>query len=185
MIPVIDNKMMGINLKFLILSILVFGLIGCTATSTGTKPTTVVSGFDNTKRVSISPHGAACTSMSCASIGATWISKFPDEVGLSVYLFNNMVSIQAVDFNVDGEIVSLKNSSLTNFEIPKYSLTGTSEKTFITDYSIVEKILNSKRSWIRVHTSKGLIEDAIIDGGKDSKAFHALKRFDDQVKISK
>ena len=160
-------------------------LAGCTATTTTLNPKTTVSGFDQTKRVTIDPHGAACTSMSCTSIGATWVSNYPNDVGISIFLMNNMASIQSVDFNIDGEIVTLKSHSLTNFEIPKYSLTGTSQKTFITSYSIITRILNSKRSWVRVHTSSGLIEDAIIDGAKDSKAYNALKKFDKEVELSK
>lgn len=161
------------------------GLMGCTATTTGLKPTTTVSGFDNSKTVSIAPHGVACSSMSCASIGATWISKFPDDVGLSIFLINNLASIQKVEFNIDGETVQLNSKTITNFDIPKHSLTGTSQKTFVTDYAIIKKIINAKKAWVRVYTSKGLIEDAIIDQNKDSKAFHALKRFDDEVNASK
>jgi len=56
-----------------------------------------------------------------------------------------------------------------------------STKGFLTKLDTVEKIIKSKRTWLRVHTPTGTIEDAVINGKKDSKAYHALIRFMDAV----
>lgn len=41
----------------------------------------------------------------------------------------------------------------------------------------IRKIVDSKRTWLRVHTTGDYIDDAVIDGSTDSKPYHALKRF--------
>lgn len=167
--------------KLLAAGLLSLGLVGC-ATTSGLAPKVTTSGFDGSKRVSIEGHGVACDQMACPLIGAIWSSNNPNLVGLKISVINTIVSINSVDLNIDGEIIKLKENTLTDFS------TGTlleSSKVFVTDLSVVDKIINSKKAWIRVNTSKGLIENPIIDGTKDSKAYHALKRFKNQVNTAK
>jgi hypothetical protein len=167
--------------KILAASLLCLGLVGC-ATTTGSAPKVSSSGFDGSKRVFIDGHSVACDQMACPLIGAIWSSNNPNLVGLKISVINTIVSINSVDLNIDGEIIKLRENTLTDFS------TGTlleSSKVFVSDFSVVDKIINSKRAWIRVNTSKGLIENPIIDGTKDSKAYHALKRFKDQVNTAK
>ncbi|EOW8919580.1 hypothetical protein ACQ0WU_003819, partial [Acinetobacter baumannii] len=167
--------------KLLAAGLLSLGLVGC-ATTSGLAPKVTTSGFDGSKRVFIDGHSVACDQMVCPLIGAIWLSNNPNLVGLKISVINSIVSINSVDLNIDGEIIKLRENTLTDFS------TGTlleSSKVFVTDLTVVDKILNSKRAWIRVNTSKGLIENPIIDGSKDSKAYHALKRFKDQVNTVK
>lgn len=167
--------------KLLATGLLSLGLVGC-ATTSGLAPKVTTSGFDGSKRVFIDGHSVACDQMVCPLIGAIWLSNNPNLVGLKISVINSIVSINSVDLNIDGEIIKLRENTLTDFS------TGTlleSSKVFVTDLTVVDKILNSKRAWIRVNTSKGLIENPIIDGSKDSKAYHALKRFKDQVNTVK
>ncbi|MDC4945272.1 hypothetical protein OHW01_18920 [Acinetobacter baumannii] len=169
-------------MKKLLAAVLIgLGLMGC-ATTSGLAPKVTTSGFDGSKRVFIDGHSVACDQMVCPLIGAIWLSNNPNLVGLKISVINSIVSINSVDLNIDGEIIKLRENTLTDFS------TGTlleSSKVFVTDLTVVDKILNSKRAWIRVNTSKGLIENPIIDGSKDSKAYHALKRFKNQVNTVK
>lgn len=166
--------------KFLLIG-LFLGFTGC-ATTTGLAPKVTSSGFDGSKRVSIEGHGVACDQMLCPLIGANWSSNTPNLVGLKISVMNGLVSINSVDLNIDGEIIKLRENTLTDFST---DTVVESSKIFVTDLTVVDKIINAKRAWIRVNTNKGLIENPIIDGSKDSKAYHALKRFKDQLNASK
>lgn len=166
--------------NLLIAGLLSFGLIGC-ATTSGLSPQTATSGFDGKKHVRIAPHGTACTSMICPAIGAIWIEGAPSLVGLNFEVINDIRSISAAELNIDGEIIKLTNTDLTRFNT---DIGVSSAKTYTTNFDVVDKIINSKRSWVRLTTSKGYVEAAIVDNSKDSKAFHALKRFKAQVEAT-
>jgi hypothetical protein len=154
-------------------------LVGCSTTS-GTGAQTSVSNFDGVKSVAIQPHGAACKGMVCPMLGATWLDNQPNNVGFSVELFNEIASIHSVAFNIDGQIIKVDALLPTNFS-PDVSVKA-SRTSVLLPYSVLTQILQSKRTWLRVSTSKGTYEAAIVDGAVDSKAFNALKRFDAQVK---
>ncbi|OTG86109.1 hypothetical protein B9T31_08700 [Acinetobacter sp. ANC 4558] len=156
------------------------GLSGC-ATTSGLSAQTAISGFDGKKHVRIAPHGAACTSMICPAIGAIWIEDAPNMVGLNFEVVNDIRAINSAELNIDGEIIKLTNTNLTNFNT---NIGVSSAKVYTTDFAVIDKIINSKRTWVRLNTSKGYVEAAIVDSGKDSKAFHALKRFKNQVEIT-
>jgi len=132
------------------------------------------------KSVAIAPHGAACKSMVCPMVGASWLDNQPDNVGITIQLFNEIANIHSVSFNIDGEMITLKPLGITRFD--EAVGTNYSQVTMVTSYSFLTKILQSKRTWMKVSTSKGAHEVAIVDGTVDSKAFNALKRFDAQVK---
>lgn len=150
-------------------------LSGCSNTS-GLSANVGYSGFDNAKTVQIQPHGNDCSSMVCTGIGAQWNQSHPNSVILIINVFNDVTGITGAQLNIDGEIVTLnRTSGVTDFQIDNYVKNST--KGFVTDLSVVHRILNSKRTWLRVSTPTGYIEDRVIDGEQDSKAFHALKRF--------
>lgn len=157
-------------------------LIGCSTTS-GLKPITSTSSFDGVKSVGIKPHGAMCKGVVCPSLGATWLDNQQDNVGFSVELFNTIENIYSLSFNIDGEIITIKALQPTIFS--QSVGTNTSITSIVTEYKLLTKILQSQRTWMKVSTSKGAYEAAIIDGLTDSKAFHALKRFDTQVNEAK
>jgi len=168
--------------KVLLVGVLGLGLVlgGCSTTS-GLDATTGTSGFDGKRHVRIEPHGAACTSMICPAIGAIWIEDEPNLVGLNFEVVNDIRSIYSAELNIDGEVKKLTNTSLTSFNT---KIGVSSAKIYTTDFTIVDKIINSKRTWVRLNTSKGYVEAAVIDGDKDSKAFNALKRFKRQVELT-
>lgn len=157
-------------------------LAGCGTTS-GLAPQTKSSGFDGKKQVTIMPHGAACKEMKCPTIGAIWVEDKPNTVGLRFQVVNDLSLINAAQLNIDGQIYDFPNVSTTDLSYKG----GVAESGMvaITDMAIVDKILNSKKTWVRVKTSKGMAEAAIIDDGKDSKAYNALKRFKSQVEEAK
>ncbi|WP_433846897.1 hypothetical protein [Acinetobacter proteolyticus] len=166
--------------KIILTSLLCLAFTGC-ATSSGLDAKVSTSGFDNSKSVAIIPHGAACTTMYCPAIGASWIDKDKENVGLTFQVSNITSAIYSASLNIDGEIINFKNQHLTDFN--SSSGMQSSRMMEVTDYKVIEKILNSKRTWVKISTSKGAFEAAIVEDGKDSKAFHALKRFNEQVAL--
>ena len=162
------------------LSLLVV-ISGC-ATTSGTNPVVGYSGFDNAKTVSINPHGNACASMVCTGLGAQWSSSRPESAILIVQVFNEYATISRAELNIDGKKVTLSSvQAVTDFSSPS-SVMRESSKGFGVQMSVIEDILSAKSVWLRVYTPTGYVEDPIIDGEKDSKAFHALSRFMASVK---
>ncbi|WP_180012564.1 hypothetical protein, partial [Acinetobacter sp. YH16055] len=151
--------------KILIIGLASLFAIGC-ATTSGLNPQTAVSNFDGVKSVAIAPHGAACKSMVCPMVGASWLDNHPDNVGITIQLFNEIANIHSVSFNIDGEIINIKNDHATSFDQAVGA--NYSQATMVVSYSILTKILQSKRTWMRVSTSKGAHEVAIVDGAVDS-----------------
>jgi len=157
-------------------------LLTSCGTTTGLSPTTAHSGFDNARIVNIVPHGNAMTGMIGTGIGAQWNEVKKDQVILIIAVFNTTTAITGAELNIDGEKLTLTpTADITDMESGG-EIMKKSTKGFVTKLATVEKIIRSKRTWLRVSTPTGTMEDAVIDGAKDSKAYHALKRFMDAVK---
>lgn len=56
------------------------------------------------------------------------------------------------------------------------ALARESRQNFVMPISTLRDLYGAKRAWIRVSTLDGYIDQAIIDGPKDSKALHAVGR---------
>lgn len=151
-------------------------VIGACSNTTGLDAKVSHSGFDNSKVVNIAPHGNACTYITCTGFGLQWNSIYPDDAFIIVQVFNNVAPIFGAQLNIDGDIITLKESQLvSSYEVDGY--TRNSSKTFLVSLNTLEKIENANKVWMRVDTPDGTLEDAIIDGNKDSKSYYALKRF--------
>ncbi len=150
-------------------------LAGC-ATTTGIAPTTSHSGFDNASVVTIPAHGNACSGMVCTGLGAQWSAKTPETALLMVNIINEYRGITGAQLNMDGQVLTLKKTA-TATTMEASGGMKQSTQSFIVPLSLIRDITNSQRTWLRVQTPSGSYEDAVIDGAKDSKAFHALKRF--------
>lgn len=162
-------------MRFLTL-LLATTLAGC-STVAGSDASVSRSGFDGARIVTINGHGNACKSMRCTGLGAQWTSKNPTEAVLVVYLFNDIKGITGASLNIDGQTYDLSTMQpFTNFSDFR-AATQESRKGFLVPTDLVRKITASQRTWLRVQTNAGYVEDAVIDGQTDSKAYYALKRF--------
>lgn len=56
-----------------------------------------------------------------------------------------------------------------------------STHTFVVPMTDLRAIADARRVWVRVSSTRGWSEQAIVDGDTDSKALHALRRFLAQV----
>lgn len=159
-------------------------LSGC-ATTTGVAPKLSQSGFDGSKRIEVMPHGAQCKmKMVCPAVGAVWNSK-ESTTGLVISIANSIVGIQGASLNIDGKAIDLgRPIGLTSMDTQNH-LMQKSENRFVVPYALIDEIINGKRVWLRVNTTDGVMEDAIIDENGDSKAYHALKRFKTSVEAAK
>ena len=156
--------------------LLITVLAGCSTTS-GSDPNVSRSGFDGARVVAINGHGNACKGMLCTGLGAQWTSKNPAEAVLVIYLFNDIKGITGAKLNIDGQTHDLSTMQpFTNFN-EFGAATKESRKGFLVPLELVRKITASQRTWLRVQTTGGYTEDAVIDGQTDSKAYHALRRF--------
>lgn len=168
---------------------LVFAILfgaGC-ATDVGLAPRVAKSGFDNARTVSIDVHGNVPTSMTNiigTGLGAQWSEARPDQVILMVAVLNDYTGIVGAELNIDGEKLSLTKAG-TVTEMTSLGSYRQSTNAFITSVGVAEKIVKSQRTWLRVQTPTGTMENAVIDGAKDSKAYHALKRFLVEVRGAK
>lgn len=169
------------NAKLLVLPILLSLCAGC-STSTGLSPEVAHGGFDNARTVNIPPHGNAISGMIGTGIGAQWSEAKSDQVILIIAVFNTYTGITGAELNIDGEKIALTPTAGVTDMNAGGDIMKTSTKGFVTQLDTVEKIIKSKRTWLRVHTPTGSMENAVIDGAKDSKAYHALIRFMDGVK---
>lgn len=157
--------------------LLVLGALAGCATTSGSDARVSRSGFDGARIVTVNPHGNACRSMSCTGLGAQWSSKTPTQSVLVVSLFNEIKAIVGAQLNIDGQVYDLSTMQpFTNFS-DFGAATKESRKGFIVPTAMLRKITTSQRTWLRVTTTAGNYEDAVIDGQADSKAYHALKRF--------
>ncbi len=154
-------------------------LAGCSTTS-GSDPVVSHSGFDNAKVVTIDIHGNGCSGRVCTGLGAQWSGKTPDETILIVNVYG-ISAITGAKFNIDGTVYDLKiKETFTNFTrfVSKFgSMPTESSKGFLVPTDLVRKITASQHTYLRVNTTSGYIEDTVINGQTDSKAFNALKRF--------
>ena len=160
-----------------LLAFLFFAMLAGCSTTAGSGTNVTRSGFDGARVVTINGHGNACKSMRCTGLGAQWTSKNPTESVLIVYLFNDIKGITGASLNIDGQTYDLSTMQpFTNFN-EFGAATQESRKGFLVPLDLIRKITASQRTWLRVQTTGGYVEDAVIDGQTDSKAYHALKRF--------
>lgn len=149
---------------------------GC-ATTSGMAPTSSRSGFDGSRVVNVAGHGAACTGVICPGLGAQWSDRTPTTVIVTVYLFNELRGITGAQLAIDGRIVTLKAMpGLTGFSRPGDAMKE-SRRDFTLPLEDVRAVGRAQRAWLRVQTTDGAMESAIVDGATDSKALHALRRF--------
>jgi len=169
--------------RILLLICLSCALISGCGTKSGLSADVGYSGFDNARIVNIRPHmcaGNAGPGTIGPGLGAQWNASQPNSVVLIVALFNQHKGITGADLNIDGEKISLTGSSNPTDMSLHYGI-RMSTRPFATDVATVKKIIASKRTWVRIHTPAGYIEDAVIDGAIDSKAYNALIRFMTEV----
>lgn len=153
---------------------------GCSTTSGGSASESR-SGYDGARVVSIPPHGAACTSMLCPGLGAQWNDKRPDVAIITVQLFNEWTPITTARLMIDGKETVLQPSvNGTQFN-PVGQGFRNSYRDFTGPLSTLRALSTAQRAWLRVGTSQGTTEVAIVDGSTDSKALHAIRRFLAQV----
>lgn len=179
-------------MKYIVITGLMLLLVGCGAT-VGLGAKTSTSTFDGSRSVSIEPHGTNCgMSMVCSSLGAEWNSRLKDQAMLVVECMGDYSSIDAASLNIDGEIIPLQSRVLTdysnnmadsgaNHSAAMDQLTRTSTRRYSVPLSLINRIAAAHSVKLRVVTSQVTIDSVVIDGSKDSKAYHALGRFLAQV----
>lgn len=155
----------------------VLALAGC-ATTGGSAPAERTSGFDGARVVSIAPHGAACASLPCISVGAEWNSKMPDAALLVVTVSGSKYTgISRVEISIDeAKPTGRAASGVTRFEMTTPPVRE-STQVFGIGLAELRGIASARRAWVRVYTVDGYLEEAIVDGQRDSKALHAIRRF--------
>lgn len=149
---------------------------GCASTS-GLEPTESRSGFDGARIVDIVPHGAACTELPCPSLGAQWSSKTPAAALLRVKVSGyRFAGITRVELAVGDAITRLEARNPSAFESTTPPIRDSSVSVGL-PLEQLRAVAAARKAWVRVHTVEGFVEAPIVDGDRDSKALHALRRF--------
>lgn len=157
-------------------AVLVAALAGC-ATTTGLAPTSSTSGFDGARVVDIAPHGTVCDEMPCVALGAQWNSRFPESVIVTVVTLDPKFSgIQKATFSIDGKELAFRPKGLTRFDPGFSAVARESRQDFVVPLETLRQIRAAGRVWLRVSTLDGYVDRAVLDGQKDSKAYHAIGR---------
>jgi hypothetical protein len=85
--------------------------------------------------------------------------------------------ITGAQLAIDGRVITLQSMpGLTNFSRFGDPLKQ-SRRDFTARIEDVRAMAAAQRAWLRVITTDGALEVAIVDGATDSKALHAMKRF--------
>lgn len=156
-------------------------LAACSST-TGLDATESRSGFDGARVVNIAPHGAACTELPCISIGSEWNSKRPQSaIVVASIASHEFTGLRALEFNIDGRMTAYQAApGLSEFTAQTPPIRQSSH-AFVVPMADLRAIVDARRVWVRVSSVRGWVEQPIIDGDRDSKALHALRRFLAQV----
>jgi len=113
----------------------------------------------------------------CLGIGAEWTSDNPQSALLEVKVWGAYVGIEQARLNIDGSIVDLSPSqAITNFTNPT-GMQRESDRYFRTTIDQVRRIAKARHVVIQVGTLSTTLENVIIDGTTDSKAYYAMQRF--------
>lgn len=156
-------------------------VLSACATTSGLAPTETRSGYDGARVVTVSPHGGACTSLPCLMLGAQWNDKSPDRAIITVNLHGEWKPVTSARLMIDGKEHALQPTpGLTTFN-PVGQGWRESSRSFGASLAMVRSLSTADRAWLRVGTPEGTMEVAIVDGGTDSKALHAMRRFLAQV----
>ncbi|GEM_PF-821351 len=173
-------------LQLILFSIFSLALFSCSA-NLGFKPETTISGFDQSKTVYIRPHGnlvnnAWSLSEQGSSLGAEWSESNGNRALLHLKIAGSeYFGITKLHLNIDGVKSSLKANGVTDFEINSLSL-KTSSQSFATDLKTIENLAYAKNAWLRIFTTDGYLENAVVKDGVGGKSYYALQRFMDEVK---
>lgn len=158
--------------QVLVISGLILALTGCMVLM----PEVSYSGFDDSKTVSIRPHGNIHEGGINTGIGAQWNSSSPNTAILLIAVFNDYQAITGATLNIDGRKVYLKETNT----LTGHDSSGGIKKSiqdFVTSLDTIRDILSAKRVWLRVNTSQGYLENPVIEGESKANSYHALGRF--------
>lgn len=151
-------------------------LSGC-ATTDGLQPTVSYSGFDKSQVVDVPPHGATCATHPCVAIGAQWSSAHPESAMLHAALIGEIRAITSLSLSIDGQRIELRPvRHSTEFDTSNKYLIKSQRSFFISTSDLV-RVTKSSSVWVRIGSNGGYLEDLIVDGSRDTKALHALRRF--------
>jgi hypothetical protein len=152
-------------------------MAGC-ANTDGMAPTVSIAGYDQARVVNISPHGLACDELPCLALGVEWSSAKPESAVLIVKRVGiDYAGINRLSLKVDGKETTLAaRASGTEFAAGSPPMRE-SIQTFAAPMQLVRDLASGRQVLARVDSVRGYLDGAIMDGEKDSKAVHALRRF--------
>lgn len=167
------------TLKQLLIFAACISVLGC-ATTAGTEAHTSVAAFDNAKIVEISEHGAQCASSDpCIGIGGQWSSSHQDYAYMRIRTssFLSYYGITEATLRIDGVDFHLRSPERMTAMSKLSNMLYESSQSFRVPLDLFRRIERAKDVRIRVNTTKGYVDDVIISGKADSKAYHAIRRF--------
>lgn len=153
-------------MRKILMILTVFLFSGCASLPGGIKET--VSGFDNTKEIVMEPAGVfkSYTESYVLMLGLYKTSKMPTDKAVLVAQLkdaSNFSDKDSLQFNIDGEIVTLNSTDLfTDVETKDggdyVGYYNVSSKRYSVDKDLIEKLINGKKVWVKLNLSKDYVE---------------------------
>lgn len=155
-------------MKKVLLVLIGFMLAGCASMGMPGSISERVSGFDNTKEIVMEPAGVfrSFTEAYLIKLGLYKTSKMNENDAVLVVLVKGAHSFadkESLQFNIDGEMVSLESIDLlTDIETKEgseyFSVYNESSKRYTISKDLIQMLINAKSVWVKVNLSKDYLE---------------------------
>lgn len=175
MLTIQEFELKEIDVKKLYLSLLIL-LSGC-ASDLPTYVQDLKSPFDGDRELSVSPGFVRENNGALAgapfNLGAAWLEKRPEEIQIEAEVTGEIINLSRVDglqFNIDGEKVSLSSpSALTTHKVDKYL--SKSSRIYIADIELLDKLLGGSEVKVKLVGDGGYrVGDFSVDGLHTAKS---------------
>lgn len=112
-----------------------------------------------------------CMGKACAQLGAIWQSAKPYQAQLVVAIPGETLEISGVDLYVaSGEIQRIRTKA-------EGQLPAGAQAVFQIPMQTLDKIAQTHRSWVKIHTSRGPLDFSISSNESASAAYESLWKF--------
>lgn len=125
------------------------------------------------KTVTVAPERVQCSRPQCPTLAASWSAAKKGQAVLSIGLPNQQAAVTGADFHFgSGEVLRVRSRSQTAAMQQGYPATA-----FDVPLRTMERLAYSPRTWVRVYTEGGNVDETINSGEETSRAFTAMNYF--------
>lgn len=164
-------------------------------TKWGSAARTSVSSFDGSKTVSIDPHPLYCQGIAsqCIDLGFVWSNKNPSQSTILVRVKNREKAkfhpVDSFKLNIDGNFIEVQPQSIASSQydhtVSGDTITTLSDRPFNAPISLLERIEKSTSTKFSIKADGILAEGELKNSKDNTRAYHAMLRFLEEVRANK